>query len=82
MFIVLPFFYFSYKKHVISRSPTWIGSGVCFEHLSVAFEQREAKGQPAGGLIGDGISPSRMIRFFAFAISGSEIGIADSKAMV
>jgi hypothetical protein len=37
-------------------------------------------GQPGGGLIADGISPSSTMRFFSIEVSA--IGTADSKASV
>src|SRR5206468_8367479 len=65
--------------------PSWWGvsSGSASEQSgSCARGHRGWNRHPDGGLIGDGTSPSRMIRFFWAAMSGSGMGTADIRAPV
>jgi len=48
--------------------------------MSSAIEQREANRQPGAGLMGEGTSPVKMIRFREASLTGSGIGTAESKA--
>src|SRR5205823_12619938 len=65
--------------------PSWNGSRGGSFSLHTGNCARGHRGwnrHPDGGSIGEGTSPSRMIRFFWAAMSGSGMGTADSSAPV
>ena len=67
----------------VAGSPGLLSSGgSCWLQSSAAFGHRGWNLQPPGGLIGDGTSPVRMIRWRAAASFGSAAAAADSSAAV
>ena len=62
--------------------PTVNSSGVLLRQISWAFQHLVLNTQPAGGLIGEGRSPLRMIRSLLRSDLGSGCGTADNNAVV